>query len=143
MKIKGIFSAAILTAVLCISGNVLAYSGGTGEPNNPYKIGTAADWQMLMGTSADWTKKFVLTADVNLAGAALTPVGNSTIQFTGAFDGNGYIIRNAVINQPGSPYIGLFGYLGSDGKIHNVGAENVNISGESYVGGLVGENGVK
>jgi hypothetical protein len=33
MKFKGVFLAAILTAVLCISGNLLAYSGGTGEPN--------------------------------------------------------------------------------------------------------------
>jgi len=30
MEIKGVFLAAILTAVLCFSGNLLAYSGGTG-----------------------------------------------------------------------------------------------------------------
>ena len=138
MKIKGVFLAAILTAVLCISGNLLAYSGGTGEPNNPYRIRTVADWQTLMGTSADWNKRFLLIADVNLAGVILTPVGNSSKNFTGVFDGNDNIISNAVINQPGSLYIGLFGYVGSGGQIRNLGIEDVNLTGYFLVGGLAG-----
>jgi hypothetical protein len=57
--------------------------------------------------------------------------------FVGVFDGNGHVIRNVVINQPLSDYVGLFGYLGSSGQIKNMGVENVNIQGRDYVGGLV------
>ena len=133
--------SAILTAILCFNGNLLAYSGdGDGSTENPYQISTVEDWQQLMATPDDWGSSFILTADVNLAGVTLTPVGNSSTQFTGVFDGNDNIISNAVINQPGSDYIGLFGYVGSDGQILNLGVENVNITGADYVGGLVGYN---
>jgi hypothetical protein len=57
-------------------------------------------------------------------------------------DGNDNIISNALINQQGSNYVGLFGYVGSDGQIFNLGVVDVNIIGiGSYcVGGLVGQN---
>ena len=142
MKIKGVFLAAILTAVLCFSGNLLAYSGdGDGSAESPYQISTIEDWQELMNTPGDWGSSFILTSDVNLAGITLTPVGNyPSAPFTGIFDGNDNIISNAVINQPGNNYVGLFGLVGSGGKIRNLGVENVNITGRDYVGGLVGWN---
>jgi hypothetical protein len=117
-----------------------AYSGGDGSPGNPYQIANVPDWQELMATPGDWWDScFILTADVNLAGVTLTPVGNGNIRFTGVFDGNDNIISNAVINQP-TTYTGLFGYVGSGGQIKNLGVENVNITGRDYVGGLVGWN---
>ena len=140
MKNKGVFLAAILTAVLCLSGNLLAYSGGTGQPNDPYQIANVADFNQLSIDPNNWNKSFILTADVNLAGVTLTPVGNSSTQFTGVFDGNDNIISNAVINQPSINNVGLFGYVGSGGQIRNLGVKNVNITGSSYVGGLVGLN---
>jgi hypothetical protein len=117
---------------------ILAYSGGTGEPNDPYKIANAADFNQLSIDPNNWNKFFILTADVNLAGITLMPVGNSGKSFTGVFEGNGHIIRNVVINQPGSDYIGLFGRI--EGQIRNLGVENVNITGWHNVGGLVGNN---
>ena len=66
---------------------------------------------------------------------------NDVNNFTGVFDGNYNIISNAVSNQSGSDYIGVFGYVGSGGQIRNLGVENVNITGNNYVGGLVGLNG--
>jgi len=125
--------------VFCSLSSVFAYSGGSGEPNDPYRIATVSDWNDLMNTSSDCNKCFIMTADVNLQGVPLTPVGNDVNQFTGVFDGNDNIISNAVINQPSSDYIGLFGYVGSGGQIRNLGVENVNITGRNVVGGLVGE----
>ncbi|MBN2020398.1 MAG: hypothetical protein JW749_09250 [Sedimentisphaerales bacterium] len=134
--------STILTAVLCFSGNLPAYSGdGDGSPENPYQISTVEDWQELMATPDDWSSSFILAADVNLAGVTLTPVGNESTPFTGVFDGNDNIISNAVINQPGSDYIGLFGYVGAGCQIRNLGVEVVNMTGSNYVGGLVGSNG--
>jgi hypothetical protein len=124
--------------VFCLFSSVFAYSGGSGEPNDPYRIATVSDWQQLKNTSSDWNKNFIMTADVNLQGVALTPVGNSTNKFTGVFDGNSYIIRNANINMPGSDNVGLFGYVGSSGQIRNLGVEGINITGGYCAGGLVG-----
>ena len=117
-----------------------AYSGGTGEPNSPYQIGTVPDWQTLMTTTADWNKQFILIADVNLQGVALTPVGNPTNQFTGIFEGNGHVISNMTINTNENKYIGLFGYTDQNSIIRNLGIKDVNVVGKDYVGGLVGLN---
>ena len=102
----------ILIAVLLISIPTQAkYAGGTGEPNDPYKIATAEDLILLGESPEDYDKHFVLTADIdldpNLPGSrifdtaviapdmdlddALSFFHGTT--FTGVFDGNGYIIR--------------------------------------------------
>jgi len=79
-----------------------------------------------------------MTADVNLQGVTLIPVGGGWPYFNGIFDGNGHIIRNADINMPHSGAVGLFGY--SNGQIRNLGVVDVNISGYGTIGGLVGYN---
>jgi len=116
------------------------YSGGTGKPNSPFEIGTVADWQQLMDTPGEWDKHFVLIADLDMNGVAMSPVGNDPNNFTGVFYGKGHAIRNADINTPDSDYVGLFGYVGQEGAILNLGVEDVTISGNDYVGGLVGRN---
>jgi hypothetical protein len=87
------------------------YSGGEGSPGNPFRISTVADWQELMATPSHWSCHFVLMNDIDLEGVNLMPVGRDIpfgsgyyifTPFTGAFDGNGHIIRNAAINQPES-----------------------------------------
>jgi hypothetical protein len=115
------------------------YSGGDGEPNNPYRIATVSDWNDLMHTSSDWNKCFIMTGDIDLQGVALTPVGNDVNQFKGVFNGNNHIIRNADINMPDSFYVGLFGLIATSGsQIRNLGAENIRITGGYCVGGLAG-----
>jgi hypothetical protein len=130
-------SAAILAAVFCISGNLWAatYSGGGGTQADPYKISTAADWQTLMSTSGDWNKQFILTANLDLTGVGLIPVGYNHLAFSGVMDGQGYCIRKAVITQSGD-YIGLFGIV--SGQVMNLGLEECSVSGRQCVGGLVG-----
>ena len=69
---------------------------------------------------------YVLTADIDLAGAEWTPIGayapsgesaeeqeipNAQTAFTGTFDGQGHTISNLVINQPEAWAQGLFGCI--------------------------------
>jgi hypothetical protein len=42
------------------------YSGGTGEPNDPYQIATAADLIALGEDPNDYGKHFILMADIDL-----------------------------------------------------------------------------
>jgi formylglycine-generating enzyme required for sulfatase activity len=143
VKCSRFINAAVLTAIFCVGGSLWAgtYSGGTGGVTNPYKIARPADWQELMTTPADWSEHFVLTAHLDLMGVTLTPVGNSTAKFTGVFDGAGYSIYNAVMNQPDGNYVALFGYTWPSAVIRNVRLKNAAITGKFWVGGLVGSTG--
>jgi hypothetical protein len=133
--------------VLFVVSSVFAYSGGSGTSDDPYQIGTVADWNDLMNTQSDWDVNFIMTADINLQGVPLIPVGNDINYidnfFSGVFDGNGHTIRNATINMPGYWHIGLFGIIIPGSQIRNLGVEDVNMSGTARVGGLVGySNGI-
>jgi hypothetical protein len=135
------------------------YSGGTGEPNDPYQIATAADLVALGETPEDYDKHFILTGDIdldpNLPGrkvfdkAVIAPDTNAVedyfqgIPFTGVFDGNRHTISHLTIK--GASYLGLFGQLGwwdtPVGEVKNLGVVDVNIAGlGSWIGGLVGLN---
>lgn len=124
------------------------YSGGTGEPNDPYQIANVADFEQLAVDPNNWNKTFILTANIDLTGlifteAPIAPDINATsgfegTQFTGIFDGKNHIIFNLTINQPTKYYLGLFGYIGSDGQVRNLRIESANIIGIDRIGGLVG-----
>lgn len=135
----------ILTVVLCICSNAkvfaASYSGGNGTAANPYIISTVANWTTLRNTSTDWGKYFILTANLNFGGSSITPVGTGwSTPFSGVFDGQGFIMRNAVINQPSSDNAGIFGLVSEGGQICNLGVEQMHITGKNCVGGLVGQH---
>jgi hypothetical protein len=76
--------------------------------------------------------------------AGFTPLGNapfdSGIPFTGTFDGLGHSIGTLTINLPSTNYVGLFGYVSTGAAVRNLGLTGGSVSGDSYVGGLVGFN---
>jgi len=114
--------------------------GGSGTQEDQYILKTVADWQKLMDTPGDWDKHFILMADIDLQGVALSPVGNWIRPFIGVFDGKGHIIRKANLNMPDNDYVGLFGYVSWNAQIQNLGVRDVTITGNNLVGGLVGWN---
>ena len=73
-------------------------------------------------------------------GAGWQPIGDFINQFITLFEGNSHTISNLMISRPDSNHIGLFRYAGSAAKITNVGLLNVHITGNYFVGGIVGEN---
>ncbi len=121
------------------------YSGGTGEPNDPYRISTDEDLNDIGNHQEDWSKHFILINDVNLVwytGTQFRIIGNNTTKFTGVFNGNNYKILNFTWTSSDRNCIGLFSYLGSGGQIKNLGMENVDVNAVNggRVGGLVGAN---
>ncbi len=122
------------------------YSGGNGSEATPYQIADLDDLEELQNTSSDWGDYFIQTADIDAAatsgwdnGAGFNPIGGSTTQFTGNYDGQDYNIENLTINRDDKYFIGFFGYTIS-ATIENLGVINVDINGEVHVGGLVGRN---
>ena len=60
--------------------------------------------------------------------------------FTGTFDGNNHTISGLFINRTSEDFVGLFGLTSSGSSITDVGLENVSVTGYREVGGLVGVN---
>ena len=117
------------------------YSGGDGTQENPYQIGSIADWQTLMKSMLDWRWHFVLTGDLDFSGLSVTPIGNQSVPFIGNLNGRGHRISNLYMHltaPANRDYVGLFGYVGLGGQIRNLGLEKVEIGGNQYVGGLAG-----
>ena len=115
--------------------------GADGSANKPYEIGTVEDLRYLADYVNDGNncagQTFKLTADINLSGVDFAPIGTSSNPFGGIFDGGNFKISNLTID--GGNYVGLFGVVES-GTIQNVKLENVNLSGDTSVGGIVGYN---
>jgi hypothetical protein len=101
-----------------------------------YLINNVSDFKELLAFGQDDSLKFRLKNDLDLAAEP-----NFYIPYlAGEFDGNGRKIANLNLSFDFISQVGLFGYLASGGKVSEVGVENVNITGDFYVGGLVGEN---
>ena len=60
--------------------------------------------------------------------------------FSGIFEGNGYTISKLTINKPNASNLGFFSSITFGAKINNIGLLDIDIQGDSWVGGLVGEN---
>jgi len=141
-RIKSIAIAAALLLLLIAQTTIAKYSGGTGEPNDPYRIATAEDLNDIGNHYEDWwDKQFILVNDVNLAqytGTQFKIIG----PFSGVFDGNNHKVWNFTWTSTGRNGIGLFTLVGVRGQIKNLGMENINLiaANGSLVGGLVGTN---
>ncbi len=148
-----ILPALLLTCVLAVSAHA-KYSGGTGEPNDPYQIATATDLITLSETPADYGKHFVLTADIDLSGfdgkdgrpafSIIAPDTSSDTYyqgtaFGGVFDGGGHKLSHLTIT--GDSYLGLFGQLTDGAQVHDLGIEDANVIGSGdFIAALVGES---
>jgi thioredoxin len=152
----------LATCALVLPGQA-KYSGGTGEPNDPYQIAATADLIALGNEPNDYDKHFILTADIdldpNLPGrkvfdrAVIAPDVNDAddwfegTSFVGVFDGAGHEISHLTIT--GGDFLGLFGQVVTRRRgvpapaavVKNLAVVGVRITGTGdYVGGLVGHN---
>lgn len=120
------------------------FAGGTGSMRNPWLIETAEQLDYVRHFFGDTfsDKNFLQIADISLdeppwnEGAGWIPIGHTAHgSFRGKYDGGGYKITGLFID--GLSFASLFGAV-NGAVIKNVGLINVDISGNSNVGGLVG-----
>jgi hypothetical protein len=106
------------------------------QENGYYVVNNVTDFKELLAFGQDDTVRFRLINDLDLAGEP-----NFYIPYlAGEFDGNGHRISNLSFNFSFVSQVGLFGQLASDGTVHDMAAENMNITAHGRVGGLVGWN---
>ncbi|MEV9475932.1 GLUG motif-containing protein [Aliarcobacter butzleri] len=123
------------------------FNSGYGTSANPYTI---TNWTQLqnINNSNILTQNYYFNLLNNLnsstagymgnTGAGWNPIGNYLNNFNGTFDGKGFTISDLYINRLSQSYVGLFGWI--SGTIKNLGLVDENITGNSAVGGLVGQN---
>jgi len=115
---------------------------GEGTEDAPYEIGNVDELQLIEN---DLTANYTLTQDIDAnetadwnAGAGFAPVGIlSDSEFSGTFDGRGHDIIGLTINNSMASGVGLFS-LPEGGKITNLTLTDVDITGDSEVGGVAG-----
>jgi hypothetical protein len=120
------------------------FSGGNGQPNDPYLIYTAEQLNTIGLIPSFLNKHFRLMADIDLSsftGTSFNIIGNDVYHsFTGVFDGNGHTISNFSYTSTGTSHIGLFGYVDDlVSEIKNLGliAPDVDAGTGGHVGALV------
>jgi hypothetical protein len=151
--VKRQLARILLVHILTISTVTAGvYSGGTGDPNTPFLIGTAQDILEMSDIPDDWDKHFLMIADVNMLGytfeqAVIAPIiGTETdVVFTGTFEGDNHKIAALIIDTQGQSthYLGLFGSIKGNASIRNLGLIDVEITGgpgSFYLGAVVGMN---
>ena len=104
---RKVFYVIAVVVIVCAGSAFGRYSGGTGEPNNPYLIGTPADLNDIRNYPEDYNKCFLMINDINMAAytyttAVIAPDMNiykpdfQGTKFTGTFDGNNYMLTFAL-----------------------------------------------
>lgn len=143
-----------LTSSLTVSVTAVQGNATTVDPTpevqgvtNIYTAEDLASFAAAVNAGKTFSGETVnLLADINLGGAAWTPIGNGSVlgqdakgndvkaTFKGTFDGYGYTVSN--FNVTGTTQIGLFGSV--IGSIKNVKVDDATLTGTHYVGGIVG-----
>ena len=154
----------IMPSMMLAKSILLAIPEGKGTVDEPYQISNRAElyWfaGLVNGTLPDGGEKnlsanAILTANIivntgvldankNLVSKSdLTewkPIGARWSSYTGTFDGQGYTISGLYFNNPTSSYVGLFGSIGANGKISNVGVLDSYFQFSELGGGVCGVN---
>lgn len=147
-----------LGAWAAIQTNFPTPSGGEGTSENPYKISSTSDLDMLAedvnkGVTYE-DKYFELTQNITYDTSGLgetesnfTPIGGSGKLFKGHFDGKGKTIKGIRVyrggNSEADTYLGLFGAIESSEELKPVEVKNLTlkdtkITGSSNCGGIAG-----
>ncbi|WP_462281411.1 GLUG motif-containing protein, partial [Salinivirga cyanobacteriivorans] len=117
---------------------------GDGSEANPYQIESLDNLYWLSQDTTLWELHYEQVANIDASeteiwdnGAGFFPIGNNDKEFSGAYNGKGYVIYNLTINRGDVGNIGFFGRV-NGGQIDSVGLNNVDITGAVNVGGLIG-----
>ena len=108
----------------------------------------------LAGVTANPAAQAVLIGDITINANLITNVnsgntgnlivwesiGTDASPFTGSFDGQGHTISGLYFNDSNEDYVGLFGKIGADGVVKNVGVLDSIFTANANIGGIAGYN---
>ena len=119
--------------------------GYADDGNGNYTVTTADGLKAVADIANNGNRgiNITLKEDIKLTGKEWTPIGTAyNNSYIGTFDGGGNTITGLTVTGS-NEYAGLFGYIGSGGKVKNVVLEGVQITSDNslgYTGGVVGNS---
>ena len=163
-----VFAIALCLGVLCLGASAAGYdqngfgNDGSYEPatqqNGVYQIGNAGQlyWFAQRVNGGEYGANAVLTADITIQTGVLAAIASGRTPtytwtpictdynkaYTGTFDGNDKTISGLYYSGSGN-YVGLFGNVGSGGRVQNVNVVDSYISNSidgGCTGGVCGQN---
>lgn len=121
-----------------------AWDGSTQTSITPsskvYTVQSAAELAWIAAQDNTFAgDTIVLDAHIDLQGKKWTPIGSSAKPFEGVFKGEGHLVKG-LRSFAGSDGIGLFGHVGTAGKISSVGISGGNLVAKTKrrIGALAG-----
>ncbi len=153
---KTLFILILLCSEMVLAQSSVPPANGDGSQGNPYQITSINNLLWIYtqtnntgwgGVNNTWGKYYKQMNDIDASATSgwtggFPPIGTSSPnhQFGGHYDGQGYKITGLYINRSSTDYIGLFGYFLGNAEIKNLIIESPSITGNNYVGALVGKN---
>ena len=148
----------LLICVLVISSALFCQTpeqpSGDGTAVSPYLVANIANLYWITASDTEvpvpsqfsrWSAHYIQTVNIDAtassgwdSGAGWSPIGNLALKFYGTYNGQNFTISGLYINRPAQDYIGLFGYKSTGSTVSNLNLSGINISGKSYVGGIIG-----
>jgi hypothetical protein len=96
-----VFLTHFAFSVVIMAQTITPPAEGDGSEANPYEIANPNNLYWLTQNDTEWGKHFIQTADIDASettawndGAGFIPIGNSSIKFTGSYNGQGFIVDN-------------------------------------------------
>ena len=123
-----------ITTAEQLAGLAKLVNEGNNFGNRTIKLGA----NIMLNDTTNWQNWYGNNAPVN----HWTAIGGGAIfapSFNGTFDGNGYVVNGVYLNN-NLENQGLFGIIGFNGTIKNLGIVTLYIKGDGGVGGLAGTN---
>ena len=103
------------------------FSGGNGEPDNPYLISTADELNSIGHNPRLMRAHFKLIDDIDLSGIDFYIIGSELYPFGGVLNGYGKKISNFTYADTEQDLVGLFRYI-NRAIIKNLGLINPNVN---------------
>ena len=129
-----------LRTTLAASAEFMNFASQVEAVDGVYQIGTAAQLALFskaINNGSHSNLNAALTANINMNGVSMEPIGNDAARYAGTFDGKGFSIANYTYENAEKAESGLFGVT-AGATIKNVMLKNARIVGNENIGGIVG-----
>lgn len=107
-----------------VSGYSAYFGSGSGSKDLPFKITSSEHLRNLQKLNSlgvfDKDTYFELGENITYGGDPLLPIGTDDVPFDSQFDGKGYTITDLIVNGANTRDVGMFGYVGINGRVSNM-----------------------
>ena len=116
---------------------------GTGTIEDPYKISSLSNL-LWLSNAKEWDKHYIQTSDIDAStattwneGKGFMPIGNTSMAFTGSYNGDFTNITGFFIYRNQESDVGMFGVANGSASFSNITFISANVRGGSANTGIL------